>query len=113
MNSRSISLKKTSTEKMTPIKFGTDGWRAVIEENFTFANLERVAQAFADYINDIGAGNPRQLQQPDGYLNNFDTDATESVHAQKIPYVIVGYDKRFFFQRVCRAHDGSSSRQQY
>ena len=31
------------------IKFGTDGWRAVIAEDFTFANVARVAQASADY----------------------------------------------------------------
>jgi phosphomannomutase len=31
------------------IQFGTDGWRAVIAEDFTFANVERVAQATADY----------------------------------------------------------------
>ncbi len=31
------------------IKFGTDGWRAVIAEEFTFANVERVSQAAADY----------------------------------------------------------------
>ena len=34
---------------MTQIKFGTDGWRAVIAEDFTFANVARVAQATADY----------------------------------------------------------------
>lgn len=34
---------------MSAIKFGTDGWRAIIAEDFTFANLERVAQATADY----------------------------------------------------------------
>src|SRR5579872_1983602 len=34
---------------MTKIKFGTDGWRAVIAEDFTFANVERVSQATADY----------------------------------------------------------------
>lgn len=33
------------------IKFGTDGWRAVIAEDFTFANVARVAQATADYWN--------------------------------------------------------------
>jgi phosphomannomutase len=33
---------------MSSIKFGTDGWRAVIAEDFTFANLDRVAQATAD-----------------------------------------------------------------
>src|SRR5205814_4221003 len=36
---------------MAQIKFGTDGWRAVIAEDFTFNNVERVAQAAADYWN--------------------------------------------------------------
>src|SRR6266566_2766903 len=36
---------------MGRIKFGTDGWRAVIAEEFTFTNVERVAQATADYWN--------------------------------------------------------------
>jgi phosphomannomutase len=31
------------------IVFGTDGWRAVIADEFTFANVARVAQATADY----------------------------------------------------------------
>jgi len=31
------------------IRFGTDGWRAVIADDFTFANLERVALATARY----------------------------------------------------------------
>ena len=34
------------------IKFGTDGWRAVISETFTFGNLRLVAQAIADYVRD-------------------------------------------------------------
>ena len=34
---------------MGAIQFGTDGWRAVIAEDFTFTNLDRVAQATADY----------------------------------------------------------------
>lgn len=34
---------------MAQIKFGTDGWRAVIAEDFTFTNVERVAQATAEY----------------------------------------------------------------
>lgn len=33
-----------------PIKFGTDGWRAVIGDDFTFANLEKVALATARYF---------------------------------------------------------------
>jgi len=31
------------------IKFGTDGWRAVIGDNYTFKNLKIVSQAVADY----------------------------------------------------------------
>jgi phosphomannomutase len=55
---------------MSTIKFGTDGWRAVIAEDFTFANVERVAQATADFWK----RNP--------------VDGTERK-------VIVGYDRRF------------------
>jgi phosphomannomutase len=33
-----------------PIRFGTDGWRAVIADEFTFANVRRVSQALADYL---------------------------------------------------------------
>ena len=32
------------------IKFGTDGWRGVIAEDFTFENLEAVTQAIAEYL---------------------------------------------------------------
>lgn len=32
------------------IKFGTDGWRAIIAEDFTFANVRRVTQAVANYL---------------------------------------------------------------
>lgn len=35
---------------MTNIKFGTDGWRAIIGEDFTFENVKLVAQAIADYV---------------------------------------------------------------
>jgi len=31
-----------------PIKFGTDGWRAVISDDFTFENLRHVAQGIAE-----------------------------------------------------------------
>ncbi|MCP5100209.1 MAG: phosphoglucomutase/phosphomannomutase family protein [Chloroflexi bacterium] len=40
------------------IKFGTDGWRAVISETFTFANLRLVAQAIADQIREENSSNP-------------------------------------------------------
>ena len=35
---------------MTAIKFGTDGWRGIIAEDFTFANAHTVAQAIARYV---------------------------------------------------------------
>ncbi len=56
---------------MSEIKFGTDGWRAIIAEDFTMANLERVAQATADYWKK----NPPDVSNPDR--------------------VVVGYDRRF------------------
>lgn len=40
---------------MASIKFGTDGWRDVIGANFTFDNVAKVAQAYADYLNSQGA----------------------------------------------------------
>ena len=56
------------------IGFGTDGWRAVIAETFTFGNLRLVAQAVADYIN-------HELR-PNGQ-----------------PEVVVGFDTRFLSDR--------------
>lgn len=38
---------------MTKIKFGTDGWRGVVNEHFTLDNVRVVAQAIADYINSV------------------------------------------------------------
>ena len=32
------------------IRFGTDGWRGVIAEDYTFDNVRRCAQGFADYL---------------------------------------------------------------
>jgi phosphomannomutase len=74
---------------VTPIKFGTDGWRAVIAEDFTFANVERVSQAAADYW----SANP----VPD----------TERK-------IIIGYDRRFlsneFARRSAEVFAGNSFR---
>jgi phosphomannomutase len=38
------------------IKFGTDGWRAVIAEDFTFDNVRACAQGVANYLNRAEAG---------------------------------------------------------
>ncbi|MCB0207670.1 MAG: hypothetical protein KDH89_22850, partial [Anaerolineae bacterium] len=37
---------------MTDIVFGTDGWRGKVGENYTFDNLRRCAQGFAEYLRD-------------------------------------------------------------
>ena len=50
------------------IKFGTDGWRGRIAEDYTFDNVRRCTQGFADYLIDQG---------------------------RRGEWVVVGYDKRF------------------
>ena len=50
------------------IKFGTDGWRAQVAEDYTFENVRRCSQGFASYL--IEEGNAGK-------------------------WVVVGYDKRF------------------
>ena len=59
------------------IKFGTDGWRAVIAEEFTFANVARVAQATADF-----------------WKSNPVKDTEQAV--------VVGYDRRFLSDRFAQ-----------
>lgn len=56
------------------IHFGTDGWRAVIADTFTYENVRLVTQAVADTINDSHQGND-------------------------LPEVVVGYDTRFMSDR--------------
>jgi phosphomannomutase len=62
---------------MAQIKFGTDGWRAIIAEDFTFGNVSRVAQATADYWN----------QNP--------IEGTEKK-------AVVGFDRRFLSDQFAR-----------
>lgn len=40
------------------IKFGTDGWRAIISDTFTFANLQLVSQAIADFVQQQNSNDP-------------------------------------------------------
>ena len=37
-----------------PIRFGTDGWRSIIAEDFTFDNVRAAAQAVADFLEEKG-----------------------------------------------------------
>ena len=58
------------------IKFGTDGWRGRIAEDYTFANVRRAAQGFASYLAEKG-------------------------HRGK--WVVVGHDKRFHSENFAAA----------
>src|ERR1700674_1299655 len=43
-------LQPVASDRPSQIKFGTDGWRAIIAEDFTFANARLVANAIARYV---------------------------------------------------------------
>jgi phosphomannomutase len=58
------------------IKFGTDGWRGVIAEDYTFDNVRRCAQGYASYMLEQG-------------------------NAGK--WIVVGYDKRFASENFAAA----------
>jgi phosphomannomutase len=59
------------------IKFGTDGWRAVISDTFTFDNLRLVSQATADYL-------------------------LETAEPGRTPSVVIGFDTRFLSVRYAQ-----------
>lgn len=44
----------TEALSVSPIKFGTDGWRAIIAEDFTFANVRACAQGLAEELKASG-----------------------------------------------------------
>ncbi|SHK16694.1 Phosphomannomutase [Anaerobranca californiensis DSM 14826] len=42
---------------MTKIKFGTDGWRGILAQDFTFDNVEKVVKAILAHVHYKGMGN--------------------------------------------------------
>ena len=72
-----------------PIHFGTDGWRAVISDSFTFDNLRIVAQAIADAVASESwdkSGSPENAQG---------LDAPKPDRKK----IVVGFDTRFLSDR--------------
>ncbi len=65
------------------IEFGTDGWRAVISDEFTFDNVRHVAQAIAEVL-----------------LEKQETPGDDLATA---PLVVVGFDTRFLSDRYALA----------
>ncbi|MGL4649291.1 MAG: phosphoglucomutase/phosphomannomutase family protein, partial [Caldilineaceae bacterium] len=71
------------------ITFGTDGWRAVISDEFTFENVRHVAQAIAEKtLSDVAA-------QAGGLNGAHGSNG----HALPAPSLVVGYDTRFLSDR--------------
>ncbi len=67
------------------IRFGTDGWRAVISDTFTYNNLRLVAQAIADYVqNEGGTGHEPEV------VIGFDTRFLSDRYASEIARVMAG-----------------------
>ncbi len=64
------------------IHFGTDGWRGVISDTFTFSNLRQISQAIADAV---ASG-----EWLNGASNGLNPDATT---------MVVGFDTRFLSDR--------------
>ncbi|MFZ0662677.1 MAG: phosphoglucomutase/phosphomannomutase family protein [Acidobacteriaceae bacterium] len=64
----------------SPVKFGTDGWRARIADDFTFENVRKAASAIAGYL--LASNNPEE-------------SASKGV--------CIGYDTRFASDRFARA----------
>src|SRR3712207_5833710 len=70
-----IFAKEQRLMQKSQIKFGTDGWRSVIAEQFTFDNVEIVTRAIAGYV-----------------LDRFGTERP----------VVVGYDLRFLAEKFAQ-----------
>ena len=66
------------------IKFGTDGWRAIIAEDFTFANVRACGKAVARNL--ISTGRADQ-----GLVVGFDTRYGSTRFAQAVADVVNGY----------------------
>ena len=67
----------------TEIRFGTDGWRALIAEDFTFENVARCSQGLAGYLKAQGvAGN--------GLVVGYDTRFLSKEFAETVATVMAG-----------------------
>jgi phosphomannomutase len=73
----------------TRIVFGTDGWRAKIADDYTFANVRRCAQAVAEYVVERGEQTRGIVFAYDRRFasEHFATAAAEVVLAHDIPIV--------------------------
>jgi len=78
-----------------PIHFGTDGWRAVISDTFTFSNLRMVTQAIADAIASEEWDKGDSLETPPDpkkVVVGFDTRFLSDRYAQEVARVLAAND---------------------
>jgi phosphoglucomutase len=68
------SSARASAKRPTPIKFGTSGWRGLIADDFTFANVRLAVTAIAEHVKSKA----------------------------KDPAILVGYDTRFYSEEFSR-----------
>ncbi len=96
------------SEGPAAIKFGTDGWRAIIAREFTFANVERVAQAYADYLATtkeqsllnqlVAVGQISRAEAESSMFRGVVSKAAGGAPA----LVVIGYDRRFLSEQFAR-----------
>jgi len=76
-----------------PIHFGTDGWRAVISDTFTFDNLRILSQAIADAVSSDHwdkSGNGGRKPDPKKIVVGFDTRFLSDRYAGEVARVLAG-----------------------
>ncbi len=69
--------------KNSPIKFGTDGWRGIIAQDFTFDNVRICAQGVADYLKQSGLASR-------GLIIGYDTRFASEDFASAAAEVVAG-----------------------
>jgi alpha-D-glucose phosphate-specific phosphoglucomutase len=75
------------------VHFGTDGWRAVISDTFTFANLRMLSQAIADAVASEHwdkSGNGGVAPDPRKIVVGFDTRFLSDRYAGEVARVLAG-----------------------
>jgi phosphomannomutase len=65
----------SASSNSSKIKFGTDGWRGIIADDFTFPNVRKVTRAIASYL--------------------------ETAYSKDRP-VLIAYDTRFLAEQFAR-----------
>jgi phosphomannomutase len=96
---------------MSQIKFGTDGWRAVIAEDFNFANVACVAQATADCwsANPVAANGFQVILTPEPTPTPSVSFAVKNLGAVGGVMITASHNPPIFNGFKLKSHYGGSS----